>query len=83
MTKKIQIENINHQISFGIHNLLSGALTKQLSAVQTHHIDNFNVGKQTLIRTWNRHFIRLLLEHANEIWEHRSEILYITNYKRS
>ena len=74
--QKIQMENINHQISFGIDNLLSGALTKQLSAVQKHHIDNFNVGKQTSIRAWNRHFITLMLEHANEIWKHRSEILH-------
>ena len=67
---------INYQISYGIDNLLSGALTKQLSAVQKHHIENYNVGKQTSIRAWNRKFITIMLEHTNEIWKHRCEVLH-------
>ena len=70
------MELINHQISFGIDNMLSGALTKQLSQVQKHHIATFKVGKMTTIRSWNRNFIELMLEHANEIWKYRSEILH-------
>lgn len=67
---------INHQISFGVDNLLSGALTTDLSDAQKHNIQNYNVGKQTSIRVWNRHFITLMLDHAHEIWRYRSEILH-------
>ena len=30
----------------------------------------------TLIRAWNRNFIELMLDHANDIWKFRSEVLH-------
>ena len=48
--EKQNMNLINHQLSFGIDNLLSGALTTRLSLVQKHHIETYNVGKMTSIQ---------------------------------
>ena len=74
--EKQNMKLINYQLSFGIDNLLSGALTTHLSLVQKHHIETYNVGKMTSIRAWNRNFIELMLDHANDIWKFRSEVLH-------
>ena len=75
-TEKLHMNLLNHQISFGIDNLLSGTLTVQLSEIQKHFIKNYNVGKHTSIWAWNRNIITCMLDHANDIWKYRSEILH-------
>ena len=69
-TEQLHMNLLNHQISFGIDNLLSGALTVQLSQIQKHFIKNYNVGKHTSIRAWNRNIIIFMLDHANDIWKY-------------
>ena len=75
-TESQHMHLINEQFKLGIDNLLSGALTTYLSSIQQHHISSYNVGKFTSIRTWNRKVIRLLLDHANALWQYRSKILH-------
>ena len=75
-TEQLHINLLNYQISFGIDNLFSGALTVHLSQIQKHFIKNYNVGKHTSIRAWNRNIITFLLDHANDIRKYRSEILH-------
>ena len=74
--EKTHLESINAQLSLGIDNLLSGALTTHLSSIQHHHIKTYNVGKFTSLRPWNRSAITSLLNHANELWQFRSKALH-------
>ena len=73
---KSHLSHINQQFPLGIDNLLGGALIIYLSIVQQHHINTYNVGKFASIRSWNRSIIRLFLDHANELWKRRSQILH-------
>ena len=74
--EKSHLISINNQMTLGVDNLLSGALTTFLSDIQRHHIKTYNVGKFTSIRSWNRNIIKLMLDHANELWQFRSKILH-------
>ena len=70
---------INKQFQLWIDNLLSGVLTTYLTTIQQHYISTYNVGKFTSIRSWSRNVIRLLLDHANTLWQYWSKILHDEN----
>ena len=78
-TVKTHMELINQQFQLWIDNLLSGVLTTYLTTIQQHYISTYNVGKFTSIRSWSRNVIRLLLDHANALWQYRSTILHDEN----
>lgn len=79
ITEKTQMNAINHQISFGIDNLLSGALTLQLASAQRHYSKNQHNGpksKNINYNSWNRSFIKLILDYSNDLWLYRCKILH-------
>ena len=71
------MELINYQISIGIDNLLSGALTHQLALVQRYYTKHQRSDTTNNINylTWNRSFIRFLLDYCNDLWLFRCKIL--------
>ena len=78
--EKEQMLAINYQIDFGIENLLSGALTLPLVAVQRHYtktrLAQQPSNSQINFTSWNRSFITLLLDYSNELWQFRCQVMH-------